>query len=85
MVYCYSCISIDFLADHFTAWRAVERFFAEFFGFLFNNTCWCYLVFASLYPLLFAFNYYCIVIKLWLRVVFLFGYSLYLSFNTYIV
>ena len=23
--------------DHFTTWRAVERFFAEFFGFLFDN------------------------------------------------
>ena len=31
------------LVDHFTAWRAVERFFAEFFDFLFDNTCRCYL------------------------------------------
>ena len=41
----------------FTAWRAVERFFAKFFGFLFDNTCWCYLVLASLFPLLLAFNF----------------------------
>ena len=33
-----------------TTWRAAKRFFAEFFGFLFNNTSWCYLVFASLFP-----------------------------------
>ena len=25
------------------AWRATERFFTEFFGFLFDNTSWCYL------------------------------------------
>ena len=30
-------------------WRAAERFFAEFFGFLFDNTSPCYLVFASLF------------------------------------
>ena len=46
---------IDFLVDHFTAWRAVERFFTEFFSFLYDNmTCRCYLAFASLCPLLFA-------------------------------
>ena len=38
----------DFLVDHFTTWMAVERFFTEIFDFLFNNTCQCYLVFASL-------------------------------------
>ena len=47
--------------------------FAEFFSFLFNNTCRYYLAFASLYPLFFAFNYYCVVIKLWFKVVCLFG------------
>ena len=31
-------------------WKVAERFFAEFFGFLFYNTSWCYLVFASLFP-----------------------------------
>ena len=37
-VYCYSYIPTNFLVDHFTTWRAVERFFTEFFGFLFDNT-----------------------------------------------
>ena len=27
-----------------------KRFFVEFFGFFFNNTLVCYLVFASLFP-----------------------------------
>ena len=26
------------LVDHFTVWRAVEKFFAKFFSFLFDNT-----------------------------------------------
>ena len=52
-VYCYSCIPTNFLADHFVALRVAERFFAEFFGFLFDNTCLCYLVFASLFLTLF--------------------------------
>ena len=30
---------------------------AEFFGFLFNNMCQCYLVFVSLFPLLLTFNF----------------------------
>ena len=33
----------DFLMDHFAAWRMAERFFVEFFGFLFDNTSQCYL------------------------------------------
>ena len=66
--------------DHFTAWRAAERFFAEYFGFLFDNMCRCYLVFVSLYPLLFASNYCCVMIKLWLRVVCILGIAyIYLS------
>ena len=43
------------LVDRFTAWRAVERFFAEFFGFLFNNTSACYLVSVFFFPTLLAF------------------------------
>jgi len=43
------------LVDRFTAWRAVERFFVEFFDFLFDNTSQCYLVFASFFPTLLAF------------------------------
>ena len=41
--------------DRFTAWRVVERFFAEVFDFLFNNTSRCYLVFAFFFPTLLAF------------------------------
>ena len=33
----------------------IERFFAEFFGFLFDNTLACYLVFASFFPTLLPF------------------------------
>ena len=32
--------------------KVAERFFVEFFGFLFDNTSWRYLVFASLFPTL---------------------------------
>ena len=37
------------------AWRAAEKFFAKFFGFLFDNTSPCYLVFASFFSTLLAF------------------------------
>ena len=36
------------------AWKVAERFFAEFFNFLFDNTSACYLVFASLFPYSYA-------------------------------
>ena len=36
----------------------MERFFAKFFGFLFDNMYWCYPMFASLFPLLLAFNFF---------------------------
>ena len=49
-VFCYSCTSTLFSSGLITTWRAVKRFFAEFFGFLFDNTSWCYLVVASLFP-----------------------------------
>ena len=48
-------IQLYYLVDQFTAWRAAERFFAEFFGFLFDNMSWCYFVFASFFPALLAF------------------------------
>ena len=38
-----------------TALRAVERFFAEFFDFLFDNTLACYLVFALFFPTILPF------------------------------
>ena len=44
-------------SDRFTAWRAAEKFFAEFFGFLFDNTSRCYLVFAFSLPLLLCFTF----------------------------
>ena len=67
-----------FSSGSFTTWSAAERFFAEFFSFLFDNTCRCYLVFASLFPLLLSFNFY----WLWLiKSV----YCLYFIFRTYIV
>ena len=44
-----------FVSDRFTAWKAAEWFFAEFFGFIFDNTSRCYLVFASFFPTILAF------------------------------
>ena len=38
-----------------TAWRAVERFYVEYFGFLFDNTSACYLVFAFFFLTLLTF------------------------------
>ena len=54
-VFCYSCTPTHSLADRFTSWRAAERFFIEFFGFLFDNTSACYLVFAFFFPTLLTF------------------------------
>ena len=54
-VFCYSCPPTHSLVDQFIAWRATEWFFAEFFGFLFDNTSRCYLVFAFFFPTLLAF------------------------------
>ena len=41
--------------DYLTAWRAVERFYAEGFGFLFDNTSCVVRVFAS------SFLYLCLI------------------------
>ena len=38
-----------------TAWRVAERFFAVFFGFFFDNTSTCYLVFAFFFLTLLPF------------------------------
>ena len=48
-VFCCSCISTIFFSRLFTAWRAVEMFYAEGFSFLFNNTSCVVLVFAYLF------------------------------------
>ena len=52
---CYSCTPTYSLVDQFIAWRTVERFFAELFSFLFDNTSVCYLVFAFFFSTLLAF------------------------------
>ena len=54
-VFCYSCTPTYSLMDRFITWRAAERFFTEFFGFLFDNTSWCNLVFTSFFPTLLVF------------------------------
>ena len=38
-----------------TTWKAAERFFAEDFSFLFDNTSLCYLCVCISLPLIFAF------------------------------
>ena len=53
--------------DHLTAWKAAERFYAEGFGFLFDNTSCVVLVFASLFPLSLSFNFYYGCDFIWLR------------------
>ena len=42
-------------SESITAWKAAERFFAEFFSFLFDNTSACYLVSAFFFPTLLPF------------------------------
>ena len=49
-VFCCSCFPTTFFSGLFIAWRAVERFYAEGFDFLFDNTSCVVLVFASLFP-----------------------------------
>ena len=49
-VFCYSYTPTLFTSRSISTWRVAERFFAKFFGFLFDNTSWCYLVFASFFP-----------------------------------
>ena len=51
-VFCYSCTPTLFFSRSILTWRVAESFFAEFFGFLFNYTSQCYLVFSSLFPTL---------------------------------
>ena len=51
----YLCIPTNCLVDRFTVERAAERFYAEYFSFLFDNTSTCYLVFAFFFSTLLAF------------------------------
>ena len=48
-VFCYLCTPTLFPSESISTWRVTERFFAEFFSFLFDNTSRCYVVFASLF------------------------------------
>ena len=48
----HSCTPTVFSSGLILNWRVAKRFFTEFFNFLFDNTSWCYLVFASLFPTL---------------------------------
>ena len=56
-VYCCPCIPTTFSSGLFTAWRVAERFYAEGFGFLFDNTSCVVLVFVSSFSFIFAFYY----------------------------
>ena len=51
-VFCYLCTPSFFPSRSIWTWRAVKRFFVDFFGFHFDNTSRCYLVFAALFPTL---------------------------------
>ena len=54
-VFCYSCIPTIFPSGLLTAWRAVERFYAKDFNFLFDNTSLCCLCVCISLSLIFAF------------------------------
>ena len=56
-VYCCSCIPTTFSSGLLTAWRAAERFYAEGFGFLFDNTSLCCPCVCISLPLIFAFYF----------------------------
>ena len=79
-----SCIPTAFFSGLFTAWKSAERFNAEGFGFLFDNTSLCHpCVYISLpLSLPFIFCYGCEFN--WLRLFINFVYSL-CSFSTYSV
>ena len=54
-VFYYSCIPISFSSGLLTVWRVAERFFIEYFSFLFSNTSPCYLCVCIFLPFLFTF------------------------------
>ena len=53
-VFCCSCIPTLFFSGLLIAWRVVERFYVENFGFLFDNTSLCCLCVCISLPLIFA-------------------------------
>ena len=84
MVYCCSCIPTTFSSGLLTAWRVVERFYVEGFGFLFDNTSLCCpYVFISL-SLSLPFIFCCGCDLNWLRLFINFVYSL-CSFSAHYV
>ena len=56
-VFCCSCIPTSFSSGLLTAWRAAERFYAEDFGFLFDNTSLCCLRVCIFLPYSFTFHF----------------------------
>ena len=66
MIFVYSNL---FTSGLISTWRVTERFFAEYFDFLFDNISWCYLVFASLFPALYDLHLLLIMLAYGLRVV----------------
>ena len=75
-VYCCSCIPTTFSNGLFTSWRVVERFYAEGFGFLFDNTSLCCLCICNSLPLSLPFIFYCGCDFSWLRLFINYVYSL---------
>ena len=53
-VFCCSCIPTAFFSGLFTAWRVAVRFYAEGFGFLFDNTSLCCHCVCISLPLIFT-------------------------------
>ena len=53
-----------------TAWREAERFYAEDFDFLFDNTSLCCLCVCILLPYSFSFHITAMLYWIWLRVVY---------------
>ena len=83
-VFCCSCIPTTFFCGLFTAWRAAERFYAEGFGFLFDNTPLCCPCVCISLPLSLPFIFYCGCDFNWLRLFINSIYSL-CSFSAHFV
>ena len=83
-VYCCSCIPTTFSSGLLTAWRAVERFYAEGFGFLFDNTSLCCPCVCISLPLSLPFIFCCRCDFNWLRLFINSIYSL-CSFSAHFV
>ena len=60
-------IPTTFSSGLLTAWRAAERFYAESFGFLFDNTSCVVRVFASSFSFSLPFIYCCGCVYIWFR------------------